>query len=598
MIRYLTLFCCLCTCVSLLSAQSVKPRYPKGYFRWPLSLAPEIVANMGELRSNHWHMGLDIRTNQKVNQRVYAAAEGYIAYVGIRPLSFGRFIIINHPNGLSTLYGHLNDFEPGLEAWVTQQQYDKESWAVELEIPKDKFPVSKGSFIALSGTTGGSQGPHVHFEIRDTKSGACLNPLLFGFPLSDNVKPTMVKLGMYDRGRSVFEQSPQFFPLKNTANGYILSKQAGLKTNEPKISFALQTYDRINGSNNQDGIYAARLFFDDQLQVEFVIDSIDYNETRYMNSHIDYKLHANGGAFIQHLSRLPGDYGDVYKTSAGDGLIILEDTALHDVRIEIEDAYGNSTELNFTLQYDGSTGGTSSTPITAPVFAPGEVNVFEKPDFEAYIPETCLYDSMHPYYYRSSSVLMTAVSALHQLNDETIPLHGNIKVRIKPDKAIPSAQRDKIIIRRTYRNSTNTRLAKWERDWLSAEFNDFGSFQAHIDIAPPSVNELGGGDTVNLSPASRIVFTPTDNFGIKSFRAELDGQWLRFTNDKARTWIYVFDERCPYGVHELKVTVEDIAGNITSKTWWFKKYPYTPPKKKVVKKRTTTRKKAPVRRRK
>ncbi|HEX2845247.1 MAG TPA: Ig-like domain-containing protein, partial [Chitinophagaceae bacterium] len=122
----------------------------------------------------------------------------------------------------------------------------------------------------------------------------------------------------------------------------------------------------------------------------------------------------------------------------------------------------------------------------------------------------------------------------------------------------------------------------------SAEFGNFGSFQAFADLVPPNVNELGKGDTVNLSAASRIVFTPTDNFGIKSFRAELDGQWLRFTNDKGRNWIYVFDERCPYGVHQLKVQVEDVAGNISTRTWWFKKYPYTPPPKRAVKK--TTRK--------
>jgi hypothetical protein len=103
---------------------------------------------------------------------------------------------------------------------------------------------------------------------------------------------------------------------------------------------------------------------------------------------------------------------------------------------------------------------------------------------------------------------------------------------------------------------------------------------------------------VNLSPANRIVFTPSDNFGIKSFSAELDGEWLRFTNDKSRSWIYVFDERCPYGVHELKVTVEDLVGNITTRSWWFKKYPYTPPRKKAIRKKLSSKKKPPLRKKK
>ncbi|HPN58894.1 MAG TPA: M23 family metallopeptidase, partial [Chitinophagaceae bacterium] len=227
----------------VVSAQS-GPVYPKGYFRNPVGIPLDLSANFGELRSNHWHMGLDIRTQAKENLPVYAAAQGYIAKIGIRPQSFGRFIIINHPNGLSTLYGHLNNFYPELEAWVREQQYAQESWAVELDIPKEKFPVSKGTFIAYSGNTGGSQGPHVHFEIIDTKSSKRLNPLLFGFPIADNVPPTLIKLAVYDRSRSVYDQSPRFYPLKNTDSGYIIPKLPVIETGLSRISFALQAYDR------------------------------------------------------------------------------------------------------------------------------------------------------------------------------------------------------------------------------------------------------------------------------------------------------------------------------------------------------------------
>ena len=130
-----------------------------------------------------------------------------------------------------------------------------------------------------------------------------------------------------------------------------------------------------------------------------------------------------------------------------------------------------------------------------------------------------------------------------------------------------------------------------QNGWLVADFDDFGNFQAFLDLEPPTINELGNGDTLNLSASTRIVFSLRIILRVKSFRAELDGQWLRFTNDKSRSYIYKFDERCPYGVHELKVTVEDIVGNTTTKTWWFKKYPYTPPPKKNITKKTGSKKK-------
>jgi murein DD-endopeptidase MepM/ murein hydrolase activator NlpD len=144
--------------------------YPQNYFRNPLNIPMELVANFGELRANHWHMGLDIRTQQKQNLPVHAAAEGYITRVKIEPGGFGRAIYINHPNGYTTLYAHLNNFFPALEQYVKAEQYKLESWQVELEIAPNLFPINKGSFIAYSGNTGGSQGPHVHFEIRETKT--------------------------------------------------------------------------------------------------------------------------------------------------------------------------------------------------------------------------------------------------------------------------------------------------------------------------------------------------------------------------------------------------------------------------------------------
>lgn len=583
---------------------SQTPHYPKGYFRWPLNLKPEIVANLGELRSNHWHMGLDIRTAQKENQMVYAAAAGYIAKIRVEPFGFGRAIFINHPNGLTTLYAHLNDFNPALEKYVTDQQYKLQSWPVELTFTPQQFPVTKGSFIAYSGNTGGSQGPHLHFEIRDTKTGKCLSPLLFGFPLQDNVPPTLVKLAMYNRSFSLYEQKPQFFALKKAGAVYTIPKMPVLKTSLNKISFAIQAYDRISGSNNQDGIYSAKLFFDEKPIDGFEIDSISYDETGYMNAHIDFRYKYNGGPYVQHLSQLPGDFGPVYKQYSGDGIIYLNDTNLHTIRIEIKDAYGNLSPLNFSIQYDENLVSSSEHPSMHQHFLPDHVNVLEKPGFEMYMPENCLYDTVPALYYTINKQGKGSLSAMHSINDPSIPVHGSFTVRIKPTEHLPAKWNDKVVLQREYGDKKNTRKAVVQNGWLVADFDDFGNFQAFLDLEPPTINGLGNGDTLNLSSSSRILLSPADNFAVKSFRAELDGQWLRFTNDKGRSYIYKFDERCPDGIHELKVTVEDIVGNTTTKTWWFKKYPYTPPpKKKTIKKKSgkgkvANRKKKVIRKRK
>jgi len=565
---------------------------PKSFFRSPVDIPLDLSANFGELRSNHWHMGLDIRTQQRVNLPVYAAAGGYIAHIGIRSQSFGRFIIIKHPNGLSTLYAHLNDFFPELEKYVTYQQYKQETWAIELDFDNNQFPVSKGSFIAYSGTTGGSQGPHLHFEIIDTKTEKRLNPLLFDFPLKDNVPPSIIKLAMYDRTKSVYDQTPLFFSLKKTGEVYVLAKEPFIKAGTDKLSFAIQANDKLSGSNNPNGIFSAKLCVDNEPQVSFVLDSIDYDDTHYLNAHIDYKYDYKGGAYLQHVSKLPGNQGSVYKMINGDGVINLTDSLQHEITIDVKDAYGNISQLKFLVQLDAK-GSTDVTDYAVPHFAPIQENVLKKQDVEFYIGAKELYDSVPIQYYRKNTTIASAYSGIHQLNDAAYPIHDEMLVRIKPTKQIPAALKDKLVIQRTTKGNSFSK-AEWQGEWLAAKFGSFGTFSVIADDTPPVLKDPGRGDTINLSAATRIVFTPTDNLGgIRSFKAELDGQWLRFTNDKSRSWIYIFDERCPDGVHELKVTVEDIVGNSTTKTWWFSKYPYTPPvkKKAPVKKKITSKKK-------
>ena len=585
----------LVLCVIMAGSVQAQVAYPRHYFRNPLDIPMELAANFGELRTNHWHMGLDIRTKQKENLPIYAAAAGYIAYIGIRPESFGRFIIINHPNGLSTLYAHLNDFYPTLEKWVEEQQYRLESWAVELTLTPKQFPVSKGQFIAYSGNTGGSQGPHLHFEIRDTKTEKCLNPLLFGFPVKDEVEPTLVRLAVYDREKSVYEQTPELYSLKRTDSGYILPRNAILKTGFNKLSFGIQAYDRLSGSTNPNGIYSARLFVHDQPGFGFELDSISYEETRYMNAHIDYRFRATGGAYIQHVSRLPGDNGVIYRNGKGDGIINLSGTSLVPVRIEVKDAHGNTSLINFGLQYSDSI--YVSAPKNVPQeFSPGVVNIFENENFEAYLPEICLYDSMKTTYLTKNNGEAHAISAAHQFGDPDIPLHDDMTIRIKP-VPVPASLKDKILIRQIG-NRTRIRKGVFQKEWVMAKFEECGIFQAFIDTVPPVLNSLGRGDTVDLSPASRIIFQPSDNFGvIADFTARLDGRWLRFTNDKRRSFIYKFDERCPYGVHNLEVEIKDLAGNITRSSWIFERNPYTPPKKKPVSRKKTSKKKTSAKKR-
>lgn len=526
--------------------------YPKGYFRHPLDIPMQLVANFGEIRANHWHMGLDIRTQQKVNLPVYAAAEGYVARIKVEPGGFGQAIYINHPNGYTTLYAHLNKFFPALDRYVMEQQYRQQTWAIDLELSPGQFPVNKGDFIALSGSTGGSAGPHVHFEIRNTKDDKVLNPLLFGFPLADNIPPTVARIALYDRNRSTYLQSPKVYSVAGIRGGT-------LKVSSDRISFAIGATDRIGGSNN--GIYTAKVLLDGTPISSFTLDRIGYDESRYINAQIDYPFDARGGASLQHLTPLPGAREIAYNTFGGDGVLSLPDQQPHAVVIEVQDAAGNTTRIPFSVQYDGSA---DRAPEAGELFLPNNVNVFELDNFQLVTTEKSIYDTVVLNFSAADNKASGAVSPVFTFLSKAIPSHDAVTVRIKPSVEIPEEWRNCMVIKNVSGTKTVVEKAVWQKGWLMARFRQFGTYQAFVDTLPPSVNAV----PLNLANATRIAFTPTDNFNtITSFRATVDGQWLRFTNDKGRTWIYAFDEHFPRGEHELKITVEDAAGNVTEKVW-------------------------------
>lgn len=556
--------------ITLIAHGQPRPKnYPQGYFRNPLNIPISLSGNFGELRPGHYHMGLDIKTGGKQNLPVYAAADGYIARIKIEPAGFGRAIYINHPNGFTTLYAHLNDFVPALESWLKEQQYKQEKWRVLLDLPPLLFPVKKGDLIAYSGNTGGSQGPHLHFEVRRTADDVNLNPLLFGLPLEDGVRPSILRLAVYDRNKSTYEQTPRIYPVKRTAEG-LYTLPGIISTASDHVSFAISAYDTHTGSTNPNGIYEARQYDNGTLVSGFQISEVSYNATRYINAHIDYKTRAGGGSFFQHLSELPGYTNSIYFKPAGDGVINLSDGAVHEARITVADTYGNLSSLSFRIQHTGAAAATGG--AAGKIFYPFMVDVYEGDDCEFYIGETCLYDSVHIRESHTVSSNPVVVSAVHTIGAAYIPLQDSFLVRIKPSKSFSPEKRQRVVMQRFAGRETDVEKVEWSGDWASAKFRDFGSFQLVVDETVPVITPIGISDGADLSKASRIAFTVSDNLdNFKNFRARLDGKWLRFTNDKGRTFIYQFDEMCLPGGHELQVSVEDEAGNVAMKTYRFRR---------------------------
>ncbi len=541
--------------------------YPKDYFRDPLGIPIQLAANFGELRPNHFHMGLDIRTNQRENLPVYAAAEGYVSKIKIERSGFGHAIYINHPNGYTTLYAHLNEFYPQLNNYVIDKQYADQQWEQQIDFEPDQFPVTKGQFIAYSGNTGGSAGPHLHFEIRDTKTGNNLNPLLFNLGLSDVIKPSIFKLYYYDRRYSTYQTSPQPVPITGSAGRYSAQSNV-VVVHSPYVSFGIAAGDKITAASNYYGIYEADFSVDDSLQSSFRLNDFSYDDTRYVNGSIDYKAKMSGGSYIQHLSRLPGNLSSIY-SNAKDGTVLLTDTLIHTAEILVKDVAGNSSALNFKFRWQPSkTKDLLFTANSIPMI-PGKENEIKTTDFEALFSDKAFYDTVPFIYSSQPSIDSRIVSAIHHLHNYTIPVHDSFTVRIKPSVALAENDRDKVIMQLVSNHKVDVVKGTWTGDFMEAKFRDLGIVRLMIDNIPPRISTAGWTTGGTVRNRKSISLTAADNAGeIKSFKAFLDGNWLMFSR-KGDSFIHTFDSRTTPGKHELKVTVEDQAGNIAERSYSF-----------------------------
>jgi hypothetical protein len=565
MIRKLIGFCCLVP--QLLNAQYLPEKnYPQGYFRDPLNIPIILAGNFGELRPNHFHSGMDIKTQQRENLPVHAAADGYVSRISVSHTGYGNGLYITHPNGYTTVYGHLNRFFPALERYVKEKEYEQEDWAIDLEIPPGMFPVKKGDFVAWSGNTGGSTGPHLHFEIRNTQTMHPLNPLLFGFDVPDKRAPEVYRVAIFNREKSIYEQQPVIAGVKKVNGAYVTTTPL-IKVSAAKAGIGINGIDRQSNSTNPNGIYEVILFDNDVPNEGFQLDDIGYEETRYLNAHIDYKVKKGGGPYLQLVFPLPGNKLNIYHDIKGNGTIDLSDGAVHHVKLLVKDAYGNTSTVKFNLQQSGSEPAAASCANT---MYPGSRNIFENNWVEFFLDEAALYDQVCFRYSEVPSISAKSWSNIYHLHTPLVPIHTSFDLRLKPDKPVPPALQPKIVMVRTGLGEDASGTT-YENGWFTGRFRDFGNFHLEVDTIAPTISVLGGiRNGANLGRAARLSFRMNDNSGIKSYRAELDGRWLMFSR-KGTVLTYTFDEHCPPGEHTLKLTVTDIAGNEGVHTLTFKR---------------------------
>jgi hypothetical protein len=547
-------------------------QYPQGYFRNPVDIPILLAGNFGECRPGHFHSGLDIKTQGRENMPVRAAAEGYVSRIKTDKGGFGHALYITHPNGYTTLYAHLNDFAPAMQKYLKQQQYEKKRWDVDMTLPPTKFPVKKGEQIAWSGNTGGSSAPHLHFEIRDTKTEHPLNPQLFGFDIVDSIAPVVKEVVIYEAmGNNasfitVKKGKDKYTIVKSDSDGCIVVNDT-VWANAP-IGIGVNVDDYMNGSENTITFLTAQLYMDNKIQCEVRLDNIGYEETRYINAYIDYKAKKQQGKWVQCFFKLPGNRLDnIYSVlNSSMGGIFLQDYTAHEMKIVLTDNNANSTAVlfyikqahNHPLRRDINMGDSTIK------FGVNEKNYFSEKNVSFTLDERQLYSNMD-FVIKHTADLNTYSDKL-QLHYPYVPLHHYFDLKIKPNKIIPIELKSKVIMKYSDDKDEDGRAATAiDSGWYSAKVRAFGTYWLDIDTTAPVIASMQRKNS-NLSKARQIAFTVKDDItSVKTFSGYLDGKWICF-EQHGDDFFYKFDEHCPKGKHVLVFKAEDENGNEATET--------------------------------
>jgi hypothetical protein len=415
-----------CVLLALLQGEAVAQHaYPQDYFRSPLDTTLLLSAPFGQLRDNHFHSGIDIRTFEKEGLPVYAVADGWVARIKISPFGYGKAIYVDHPNGYTSVYAHLSRLNDSIGSYTKREQYRKESFDIELFPKKHLIPVKKGDIIAYTGNSGGSTGPHLHFELRNTKTEYPINPLLFNLPVLDTDAPFFKSFSIYNvmpnRPLPILQQ--KLFPAKTQKipEGYRFTDTIDLPTGI--IGFGVEAFDFITDKEREQNIYTLQMQIDTVPFFRMDMEAFAFSDTKYINAHIDYERLIKERVRVQKCFIDDGNRVDIYQTLPAKGKYWLKDSLTHTVKFMAKDASGKSVELHLLIR------GKANDQLSAYYlpecsydrFVPTRDNVFQMYGVRIEVPKGALYDTMDfciktlPGNKRTASKIFKLGDSLHTL---------------------------------------------------------------------------------------------------------------------------------------------------------------------------------------
>ncbi len=531
--------------------------YPKGDFISPLDTSLYLSANFGAVRGNHFHSGLDIRTFGHEGLKVQTIADGYVSRIKISPWGYGRALYITHPNGYTSVYGHLQTFSDAINQYVKKQQYSRKSFAIDVFPNRNALKVSQGDLVAISGNSGGSTGPHLHFEIRDTKTEETINPQLFNIPVTDKYAPRFRNRILVYEKNNEFKHLKGYYPHKEIRT---VKLKDTLKLKPNTYSFAAWADDYTHSKYNKVGINFMQLIANGKIVFNMNIERFAFYESRKINAHIDYHDYKTKSKKWHKCFADDGNTLPFYNNKKHHFITIKEGEKIN-ITIKAFDLAGHADSIVFVVLGDKQQAAIAK-PTTikkdSKFVYPSKNNTFSENDYSFTIPKWAVYDTIVISSQTRTSSRKDLYASAVKIMQTDIPLHKNFTISFKP-KVPEGKDTEKLIVVRLsgkglrYRRSIG---GNYKNGWIRATTKKFGTYSVAFDNTPPTISGYKKyGKTIRVKI--------TDNLsGVNTYNAYIDGKWWLMEMDgKTSRLKGILPDDLAKGKHKFKIMVTDERNN-------------------------------------
>lgn len=563
---------------------SQKSKFPQNYFISPINLPLQASGTFGEFRSNHFHSGLDLRVGGVVGEPVYAVGDGYVSRIKVSGYGGGKIVYITHPNGYKSVYMHLNNFCGKIADWVEKYQYTNHTFDLDVDISPETLPVRSGDQIANAGNTGGSGGPHLHFELRYANNDKTINPLLFGYYMKDNTAPTIHDIRIYPFGESttingkneplsLYAQTSSPTPKKG--KGKKPAPKPRPVGDTVKISgkfyLGIHTSDASDGSTGRNGVYRVLLTADDKLVYSYQDTAFMFEETRAINAMIDYPLYINKRTPYLLSRVLKGHNAGLCKAHSDGGYIYFTDNDVHTITYTVTDFADNVTTKTFYVQSVEQKPAAPAKQKALARYIPLAYylkNTHQKGDFGFEMDEYTIYENDYLDFTTASpgnSKLLSNIYTLRLVNTD-LPPHKTYQLKIRiPDRY--RTMKDKLLIVSIWGRQMFAQQSRVEKGFVVADVRTFGSFAIAMDTTAPAATPSNFSNTKPLKGNELIIKVADNLSGVAYYHCYVNGNWTLAEFDGKTSSLTVAADKLNEGTNNVRLIIGDTKKNENTYEW-------------------------------